>query len=326
VARLIDKLVGHREAIGALLKAKELDRLASTLLFAGPGGVGKRLAAMALSQALVCEMPENGGPEKVCGVCGACLRIEKAQSESLLVVSPDGTGIKIEQARDVLQWISLQKMGRSRIVIIDQAHLMNPQTANALLKSLEEPPAGTYFILITPLAASMLATIRSRAQLVRFRPLTNDELTQILGPESDPWVIESAQGSVENAQRLMEDREDFLDLEVAVLAYLEASFMQFPAPEVAKLKELTKERTAQGFVSGLIQGAIRDGLRIQAGLRPVRDGKWQNLTLSASVLPARKLGALADYALKMENEMGRNIDRGLLLENFALQLKGGKNV
>jgi DNA polymerase-3 subunit delta' len=319
MARLIDKLVGHRETLAALLKAKERDRLAATLLFAGPAGVGKRLAAMSLAQTLVCESPEKNAIKPVpCGECGACLRIEKGQSESLLVVSPDGANIKIEQARDVLQWISLQKMGRARIVIFDQAHLMNPQTANALLKSLEEPPEGTYFILITPLAASMLATIRSRAQLVRFRPLSSEELTQVLGPGSDPWVIESAQGSVETAQRLMEDREEFLELEEAVLAFLQTAAAQFPAHEVSKLKELTKDRGAQSFVSGLIQSAIRDGLRIQAGLRPVRAGKWQNLTAAASGLSPRKLGSLAEIALSMEHEMARNIDRGLLLENFAL--------
>lgn len=314
MARLLDRIQGHRETLDTLLQSAARDRLASTLLFSGPSGIGKRLAAMALAQTLVCERKE----EKACGECGPCLRMEKGQSESLLMIEPDGAQIKIEQARDVLQFVSLQKLGRARVVIFDQAHTMNPQAANSLLKSLEEPPAGTYFILITPLAASMLATIRSRSQLVRFRPLTDQELAKILGEGADPWIIESAQGSVEKAQGLMEDREDFLQIEDAVLGFLRAAATHFPAREVTHLKEMMKERSAQSFVALLIQSAVRDGMRLQAGLQPMRPQKWQGLATAASAMSPQSLDTLAESALAMEHEMARNIDRGLLLENFAL--------
>lgn len=315
MAQVLKRLIGHRATLGPLLEAHARHRLASTLLFAGPGGIGKRLAALAVAQTLVCE----GGGETACGECGPCLRVEKTQSESLLIVEPDGAQIKIEQARDVLQFISLQKLGRARIVIFDQAHLLNPQAANSLLKSLEEPPSGTYFILITSLAASVLPTIRSRAQLVRFGPLSSAELGQVLGPSADPWVIEAAQGSVETALRLSDSREDFLAMENAVLAYLRSATTHFPNEEVSHLKEFLKERSAQSFVANLIQGALRDGLRFKTGAgKPRSEGPWRDLTAAISAMDDGDLGRLAEAAIAMENDMARNVDRGLLLENFAL--------
>lgn len=302
MARLTEQLKGHHDTLKPLIDAAANDRLASTLLFAGPSGIGKKLAAMALAQSLVCERSKTGA----CGDCGSCLRIERGQSESLMVVEPAGAQIKIEQARDVLQFITLQKLGRSRIVIIDQAHLMGPQAANALLKSLEEPPSGTYFILVTSMAASVLATIRSRSQLVRFKPLSDVDLRAILGKEADAWVLASAQGSVEIAKRLLEERADYEELETATGAYINAAVQRFPGEEIAALKELMKERSTHGFVASLLQGVVRDALK---GQSPA----FQNV-------PPRKLEVLAQRSLEFESDLARNVDRGLVLETFAVEL------
>jgi DNA polymerase III subunit delta' len=318
MARLADRLVGHRESLQPLLEAQAKGRLASTLMFSGPSGIGKRLAALVLAQALVCERRNEDAPE-ACGECGSCLRLEKEQSESLMTVFPEGAAIKIEQARDVLQFLALRKLGRARIILIDQAHLMNPQAANALLKSLEEPPAGTYFILITPLAAAVLPTIRSRSQLVRFRPLSPEELRRILGPEADDWLVESAQGSVENANRLLESREEFLELEEAVRQFLAQSVRGFPAEQISKLRDLMKDKGAQAFVSGLVQSVIRDALRIQAGLHPLQASRWAGESRIAAAMPAGLLAEFAEMSLAFEQDLSRNVDRGLLLENLSLR-------
>ncbi len=325
MAGLLEKIRGNSSVHATLLDAEIRGRLAPTLLFSGPSGVGKRLFALALAQNLVCENLRsseltNLGP-RACGECGACQRIEKGQSESLLVVEPDGAQIKIEQARDILQFISLQKLGRARIIIIDQAHLLNNQAANALLKSLEEPPAGTYFILVTALAPSVLATIRSRTQTVRFRALTDDEIAEILGEKTDPWIVEAAQGSVENALRLSESVEEFRELDEAALAYASAALTRFPLAEVARLKDLLKEKSAQGFVAGLILAGLRNGLRMQAGLKPrTAQQGWIDFAHATAGLSPQILGQLADTVLALPHEMARNIDRSLLLENLAIDL------
>jgi DNA polymerase III subunit delta' len=321
MAQILSQLVGHTETVGSLLKALESERLASTLLFSGPSGIGKRRAALGLAQTLVCEREKIPG----CGECGSCLRMAKGQSESLLQVAPDGAAIKIEQARDILQFISLRKLGRARVVIIEQAHLLNPQSGNALLKSLEEPPAGTYFILITSLASSVLPTIRSRSQLVRFKPLSSSEMKHLLSSEiesaEDEWVIEAAHGSVEVAKRLLENREDFIEIKSAIENYLEAMSRQFPVEEISRLRELMKEKSTQGYLFGLIQGAVRDAIRVQGGLKPSGQQAWKGAGEMARAFSAKNLSALGDLALAMESDVARNVDRGLVLENFALQWK-----
>lgn len=319
MARLLDSLKGHGPTLQPLIEAASRDRLAPTLVFSGPSGIGKKLAALALAQALVCEKSRDDA----CGECGSCLRIEKRQSESLLVVEPDGAQIKIEQARDVLQFISLRSLGRSRVIVIDQAHLLGPQAANALLKSLEEPPNGTFFILVTPLASAILPTIRSRSQMVRFRPLEIPELRSILGKDADEWVLKSARGSVENARRMMEDREEFQELEGAARAYLAASLgaQGFPGTEISNLRELMKDRSTHGFVSSLIQGTIRDALRTRAGIEPLEGERLGAglLEAMASLSPAR-LELLSKKAIEFERDLAGNVDRGLVLENFALAM------
>lgn len=315
MARLLDQLVGHRDTLQPLFDAKKSGRLASTLLFAGPSGVGKRLAARALSQALICERSDG----EACGECGSCLRVEKDQSESLLTIAPEGAQIKIEQARDVLQFLSLQKMGKGRVVLIDQAHLLNPQAGNALLKSLEEPPEGTHFILITALPASVLSTIRSRSQFVRFRPLADQELSQILGPEADAWLVAAAHGSVEAARRLQESREEFLELENTMSNYLLEAAQSLPVQTISRLKDLTKDRAAQAFVASLLQGVLRDSMRLQAGVGQQGSERLVNLIEFAAGIEPFCLRTLADQSIEFEHDLARNVDRGLIFENFAIQ-------
>lgn len=316
--RLLSRLVGHRLSLRPLFDAYRAERLASTLLFVGPSGIGKRQAALAFAQILTCEAPERDTAENLaCGECGSCRRIASGQSESLLLIEPDGAHIKIEQVRDILQFISLRKLGRHRIVIIDQAHLLNPQAGNALLKSLEEPPAGTYFILVSTLSSGVLTTIRSRSQLVRFKPLSSEELREVLGGEADEWLVASARGSVEEAKRLSESRDDFLALEAAVRDYLVAASVRLPMDEISRLKEMMKDRSAQGFVSSFIQTVLRDALLLQAGL-PSRQGRAMELVQSTAGYTPVALRTLAENVLGFEQDLARNVERGLILENFAL--------
>lgn len=321
MAQVLSRLVGHRSTLQPLFEAKQGERLASTLLFSGVSGIGKRLAAQALAQALVCERGELAG----CGECGACVRVDKGQSESVLVVQPEGAGIKIDQARDILQFISLQKIGRARVVILDQAHLLNPQAGNALLKSLEEPPAGTHFILITSHAAALLSTIRSRSQLVRFKPLSDDEMRQVLGPEADPWVIQSAHGSVESARKLEENRDEYLKLETLVFTYMNSAPAGLPVQEISQLRDILKDKNAQAFVAGVIQGVLRDALRVQSGVAPA-DARRSGAVVGATAnFHPRAVQLLADLSIEMEQDFQRNVDRGLILENFAVQWRAASH-
>jgi DNA polymerase-3 subunit delta' len=308
------QLEGHQLSLKPLLHAHASNKLAGTLLFAGPSGIGKKFGALTLAQALVCEVALSDRPDGAgCGVCGPCIRIANRQSESLLIVEPDGAQIKVEQARDVLQFITLQKLGRARIVIIDQAHLLGPQSGNALLKSLEEPPAVTYFILVSHLPNTILATLRSRSQLVRFKPLSEASISKIIG-SNDEWLLKAANGSVEQAKRMNEERGDYETLETATTEFLVQALDHFPGEQISALRELLKDRSTHGFVASIMQRQITEAMKLKSGIKVKPTKLVKELSEKSS------LDRLAKKSLEFEADLARNVDRGLLLEAFAVEL------
>ena len=130
-------------------------------IFAGPSGVGKRAAALAVAQALNCLEPVGGDS---CGTCAACTRIARGVHPDVVIVEPGDSGnIKIEPIRDAIDRTGFKPFeGRRRVVIVNEADAMVPQAQNALLKTLEEPPPSSIFILVTARPDSLLATVRSR--------------------------------------------------------------------------------------------------------------------------------------------------------------------
>lgn len=201
MARLIESIFAHQEKLQLWLKRPR----SGSFLFLGPSGVGKRKSAEALAQALVCEKNADSPALVPCGFCGACLRVEKKISESVMYVQPETVQIKMEQAQQVLEFLQLRSLGQARIIIIDPVTAMNMQAANALLKVLEEPPEGTYFFLLASSLAAVLPTIRSRSQILRFRSLSREELKKI-HPAPD-WVYRACQGSAESLLQLIDGDE-----------------------------------------------------------------------------------------------------------------------
>jgi DNA polymerase-3 subunit delta' len=193
---------GHRRLVGLLARSVYRDALPPSLIFSGPAGAGKRLTAIAIAQALNCLAPvivehaESGGqgppdkaaggqgppdktaggqgpPDKTidsCGRCAACLRIARGVHPDVLIVEPGENGsIKIDQVRDIVDRAGYRPFeGRRRVVIIDEADTMVAAAQNALLKTLEEPPSASVFILVTTRPDMLLATVQSRCPRLRF--------------------------------------------------------------------------------------------------------------------------------------------------------------
>ncbi len=179
----LDLLVGQPRAVDLLRHALTAHgRLHHAYLFAGPPGVGKRTAALALAAAIACpEAPGSG-----CGRCNACRHVATGTHPDVLHIVPDRSKarpeIKIEQVREELlpRLAFLPNESPSRIVLLEDADLMNPIAANALLKTLEEPPNGTRFVLTCDAPSRLPATIPSRCQVVRFVPLGEEPLVKLL--------------------------------------------------------------------------------------------------------------------------------------------------
>ena len=187
-------VVGHLRLIKLLSRSAAGATLPPSLLFAGPYGVGKRLTAVALAQALNCQAPitnqsaaagplaDDALPLDACGRCAACTRIARGVHPDVVIVEPGDSGaIKIDQVRDIVDRSMYRPFeGRRRVVIIDQADALVAAAQNALLKTLEEPPSSSVFILVTSRPDVLLPTVRSRCPDLRFRPLTETDIATVL--------------------------------------------------------------------------------------------------------------------------------------------------
>ncbi len=209
-----DAIVGHRRLTTLLSRAIGRGTLPPTLLFAGPMGVGKWRVALATAQALNCLEPRRGVEEQLavdaCGRCRACDRIARGMHVDVIVVEPDEkASIKIDVVRDVLSRTAYRPFeGRRRVVLVREADTLEPQSQNALLKSLEEPPPATVFIMTTAVPGALLPTVRSRSMTLRFGRLTAGEVSAVLvrdheHTEADARAVAAlADGSVGQALSL----------------------------------------------------------------------------------------------------------------------------
>jgi DNA polymerase-3 subunit delta' len=184
----------HDEVVDRFRRILAQGRLASTFLFVGPDGIGKRTFALELAQALLCTERD----EKLLDPCGRCescvqalagthpdiLRISKPKEKSELPVALFIGSAEKRMQEGLCHDLALKPFfGRRRVAIIDDADYLNEEGANALLKTLEEPPPRSLLVLIGTSLERQLPTIRSRCQIIRFAPLTAETIADLLVTE-----------------------------------------------------------------------------------------------------------------------------------------------
>jgi DNA polymerase-3 subunit delta' len=208
----LDEILGQERATTHLRQSMRQDRLAHGLIFSGPLGVGKRTTALALARALFCTKNSNEG----CEDCEDCHLIEAGTHPNLLIQDmarareekSTASQISIAQVRRLRADLSLQGIrSRRKVAILEPAEKLTADAQNALLKTLEEPPAGCVLILVTNNADALLPTIRSRCQQILFSPLTPSHIATILErggrtAEEAASVAAVAGGSLQEAERL----------------------------------------------------------------------------------------------------------------------------
>ncbi|HUE69769.1 MAG TPA: DNA polymerase III subunit [Pirellulaceae bacterium] len=202
-------ICGHDRVVEQFRTALSRGRLASTFLFVGPPGVGKRRFALKLAQGLLCDTRPEAALDP-CGKCPACQQVEAGTHPDVHVVQPpaDASNLPLElfigdkehrMRAGLCYELSLKPFsGKRRVGIIDDADLLalgSRESANSLLKTLEEPPPHSVLILIGTSQQRQLPTIRSRCQIVRFEPLSEAEVAELLLSQdlcSDPALAQEA--------------------------------------------------------------------------------------------------------------------------------------
>jgi DNA polymerase-3 subunit delta' len=264
------RVKGHDALIAAFDRAVHRGRLAHAYLFTGPSGIGKRLFAHELAKALLCESPPTGRLE-ACNRCGSCALVEAGTHPDCFAVNrpEDKLEFPIEVIRRLCSDLALKPArGGRKIAIVGDADDLNEESANAFLKTLEEPPPGSLLIVIGTSADRQLPTIRSRCQVIPFSPLTPQLVRELLGNEDelDPALAERLSTLGEGSPGLARELADPALWEFRRKLFAELASKTPDAPGLvgdwlALLEDAGKEPGAQRRRAALILRLLVDFFR-----------------------------------------------------------------
>jgi len=319
---------GHEKPVRIVQRAIANKTLAHAYLFSGEAGIGKKMTALALAAAVNCP---DAGQEGGCGVCPSCRKIATGGHPDVHLLVPDGEEIKIDQIRQMQADLALKPFeGAKKTQIADGADRMNAASSNAFLKTLEEPPGDALIILITALPQSLLSTIRSRCQEIRFQPLPRHTLAQALMrkrglPEEDARFLAAlAQGSMGRGLEMDVEQEK---AERSGILDLWSGLPQMGAGEVLALAETyAKDRDRFDRLLAISVECLRDAMISR------ETGEDRLLVYAQAGERYRQWGArvplvrmLADLALcsMSRSLLERRVSAQLVAENLFFKLGRG---
>jgi DNA polymerase III subunit gamma/tau len=283
-----DELRGQDHVALALQGAVRDDRVSHAYLFSGPRGTGKTSTARILAKALNCAAPVDGEP---CGVCSSCVEIVRGNSldvHELDAASNNG----VDAMRDLVSHSALGTPGRWKVYIVDEVHMLSNAAANALLKTLEEPPSHVVFVLATTDPQKVPPTIRSRTQHFEFRLLGADTLQDLLAHVSAEAGLglddEALAVAVRRGRGSARDALSALDQVVAIGSADEAR------PELDELAEAICEE---------------DGGSVLVAVAALGQAGWGPQQLAAELVDDLRQGFLLSLAPNLASVSGSELDR-----------------
>lgn len=206
-----NNILSQDHIVGPFKKVISSDHLSHAYLFTGQKGTGKSFFAKEFTKALFCKTNNDNS----CDTCQNCMRIDNNNHPDIHWITLDKKDkfIKIENIRDMQYYVNLSPVeSRYKVFIIKEADMMNEESSNCLLKTLEEPASNTIIIIIVDSFASVRETIRSRCQIIRFKPIPTSVIINKLINEFDTekeeaeWVARFSCGSLGNAIKLVQDK------------------------------------------------------------------------------------------------------------------------
>lgn len=324
-------IVGHDAWIKAFRDVVRRNRMAHAYLFVGPPGVGKRTFAIELAKAILCEQPSLDAPLTACDRCAGCLLVDAGTHPDLFVVGKpeDKNELPIGVMRELCESFRMKSArARGKVAVLDDADDMNDEAANCFLKTLEEPPPRSVFILVGTSLERQLPTIRSRCQTVRFAPLPPDTVRQLLERQEIadrtliPGLVRLAEGSPGTALALADSA--LWQFRNQLLAGLAAPHIDtlglgkaFDAFVQEAGKEPVQQRQRAALMLRLILAAFRDALRLRLGEPAPAAEEAQLLQPLAGRADPEKLLRLVERALEAEIQLDRYLQVALVLEGLV---------
>jgi DNA polymerase III subunit gamma/tau len=298
------ELVGQQHVTRTLQNALQSGRVAHAYIFSGARGVGKTTTARILAKALNCV---HGPTPSPCNQCDSCREIAAGSSMDVLEIdAASNRGIdQVRELRDMVRYAPVG--GRSKVVILDEAHMLTDEASNALLKTLEEPPEKVVFIMATTQPEDLVDTIRSRSQHFHFRALSFGEIVEALqgiaskeGLKIEPGAIavmaRTADGSLRDALSLIEQARAYCG-DVITEAQVRELLGVVPAEVLDELVAAIETRSTERGLA-LVHRLLAEGQNLQQFCR-------EAISHFRNVLVARVCGADSDLIAAPADERPR---------------------
>ncbi len=294
-------------------------RYAHAYLITGPAGTGKKSCARLLAMTALCQ-----GDAKPCGVCGPCIRVQSGNHPDFTEIVPEKgrRDILAGQMRETLAIVERQSFeGGAKVFFFPQADRINATAQNALLKTLEEPPENTIFLLVTDRPQALLPTVVSRCRPVRFHPLSLQATAlrlQALGMDSEEartrarisgGCVGAALDAGEEEMQLLQDvrREAFSVRSVTDAARVTARFRE--------------EKTRRAAILDILEGAARECVRVQGEGCPPEDMMLEgDMAAYAAKVPLAGGLRLMEAVYDAKEMLMRNVTFGSVLERVLLEI------
>jgi DNA polymerase III subunit delta' len=342
-------IYGHDDVVEQFRRAIGRGRLASSFLFAGPPGIGKRSFAIKFAQAMLCSERSEEALDP-CETCPSCSQVAAGSHPDLdMIGKPEGkASIPLElligdaehrRREGLCHNIAMKPFyGQRKIALIDDADDLNAEGANALLKTLEEPPPRSVLILIGTTPAKQLPTIRSRCQLIRFRPLPVETVEELLiskglvqEPAEARRLARHSEGSLQRALELADPElwtfRDALHKRLAEPTLDSVALAQSIAAFVDEAgKEASARRARLRQVVAFAADFYRQLLLAQCGAAAadVEVQKHVRLVLQRAPAAHSRTAARLDRCLTAAAEIDRNANQATLIECWMDDLNEGR--
>ena len=322
---MFSRLIGNDEVKESLRRLIAGGRLPGSLLFTGDEGIGKKLFALELAKALNCR---NRNGVEACDECSSCKRISRStfppfgnadddkgrliwsEHADVAMVRPYKEIIRVPPIRELEREANFRPFeGAARIFIVEDADYMNDAASNALLKTLEEPPSTSHLVLTTSNPTALLATIRSRCQIIRFAPIAVSEIEKFIVeeksmPAADAHLLaRTAQGSIGRA--LNADIEEYRERRESMLAVLEALTLSGDRVQLLRSAEqlaAARDRGEYEQTLDVLETLIRDAWALALG-RPQESIVNGDLVKDLQRIAAELKSARAAYWLSEIEEL-----------------------
>jgi DNA polymerase-3 subunit delta' len=319
-------LIGHARPVRFLAHAREQERLGHALMFTGPAGVGRERCAVGLASGLLCDAAEPPLPFG-CGECRSCRRVRAGSHPDVQLLMSEAEGvarglrevsskrqpsrdIRVDQIRELARVLRLKPYeGRARVAIVVDAHRMNINAANALLKTLEEPGDAAFLVLLTPHARAVLPTIASRCQRVLFGPLEPAEVEAVLRREGAENAAERARAAGGSAGAALAADVETASASERLEGVLEALRQGSVSARMDAAESLGKDRAEVDRTLGAAERELGALLRTQVAQEPA----------GASGPSSRRLRGALEEIQQARRFIAENANVQLTLEELLLR-------